>query len=377
MNGFKRISAALRGERPDRVPVILHNFLMAAREAGYSQRRFRSDPEAVAASFIRAVETYEYDGILVDVDTVTLAEAVGVRIDHPEDQPARWAGPAIASLEAVRDLPPPEVGRHPRVQVWIEAVRRLKSHFGGEVFVRGNCDQAPFSLAGMMRGPANWMMDLLDERRQDDARALLEHCAAAGAEFIRLMAGAGADMVSNGDSPAGPELISPALYRRFAQPYERRLADEADALGLPYALHICGNAGPILEDMVDTGADALGLPYALHICGNAGPILEDMVDTGADALELDHKTDPRKAHAAMKDRAVFIGNIDPSGVLALGTPELVAAKTREILTIFADTPRFILNAGCAIPAETPPANLRAMLAAVFDYAFIRGPTSSV
>ncbi|MBM3293766.1 MAG: uroporphyrinogen decarboxylase, partial [Candidatus Aminicenantes bacterium] len=229
MNGFKRISAALRGERPDRVPVILHNFLMAAREAGYSQRRFRSDPEAVAASFIRAVETYEYDGILVDVDTVTLAEAVGVRIDHPEDQPARWAGPAIASLEAVRDLPPPEVGRHPRVQVWIEAVRRLKSHFGGEVFVRGNCDQAPFSLAGMMRGPANWMMDLLDERRQDDARALLEHCAAAGAEFIRLMAGAGADMVSNGDSPAGPELISPALYRRFAQPYERRLADEADA----------------------------------------------------------------------------------------------------------------------------------------------------
>jgi uroporphyrinogen-III decarboxylase len=26
-------------------------------------------------------------------------------------------------------------------------------------------------------------------------------------------------------------------------------------------------------------------------------------------------------------------------------------------------PGFILNAGCAIPAETPPANLRAMIAA--------------
>jgi len=336
MNGFERISAALRGERSDRVPVVLHNFLMAAREAGYSQRRFRNDPEAVAASFIRAVETYEYDGILLDVDTVTLAEAVGVRVDHPEDRPARWAGPAISTLGAVRDLPPPEVGRHPRVQVWLKAVRRLKSQFGGEVFIRGNCDQAPFSLAGMMRGPADWMMDLLDEQRQDDARALLDYCAAAGAEFIRLMAAAGADMVSNGDSPAGPELISPALYRRFAQPYERRLADEAHALGLPYALHICGNAGPILEDMVDTGADA---------------------------LELDHKTDPDKAHAAMKGRAVFIGNIDPSGVLALGTPELVAAKTREILAVFADTPRFILNAGCAIPAETPPANIKAMLAA--------------
>jgi len=34
MNGYERITAALRGERPDRVPVMLHNFMMAAREAG-------------------------------------------------------------------------------------------------------------------------------------------------------------------------------------------------------------------------------------------------------------------------------------------------------------------------------------------------------
>jgi len=65
----------------------------------------------------------------------------------------------------------------------------------------------------------------------------------------------------------------------------------------------------------------------------------------------------------LKGRATFIGNIDPSGILALGSPELVAAKTRELLDIFAGEPRFILNAGCAIPAETPPANLRALIAA--------------
>jgi len=47
----------------------------------------------------------------------------------------------------------------------------------------------------------------------------------------------------------------------------------------------------------------------------------------------------------------------------LGTPALVEAKTRELLEVFAAMPGFILNAGCAIPAETPPANLRAMIAA--------------
>jgi uroporphyrinogen decarboxylase len=336
MNGYQRIRAALSGGRPDRIPVMLHNFLMAAREAGFTQRRFREDPAAVAESFIRAVETYGYDGVLVDVDTVTLAGVLGVKVDLPEDQPARWAGPAITSLAAARDLPPPDVGRHPRVQVWLEAVRRLKAHFRDEVFVRGNCDQAAFSLASMMRGPAEWMMDLVDPPNRGSAHGLLAYCAGAAKSFIRLMAEAGADMVSNGDSPAGPDLVSPAMYGEFAQPYERELVEEAHRLGLPYALHICGNTTRILDGMLATGADA---------------------------LELDYKTDVRAAREAMKGRAVFIGNIDPSAVLALGTPSLVEARTRALLEVFAGTPGFILNAGCAIPAETPPANLRAMIAA--------------
>src|SRR5512136_1457786 len=179
MNGYQRIRAALEGRSPDRVPVMLHNFLMASREAGFTQRRFREDPAAICESFVRAVETYGYDGVLVDVDTVTVAEALGVMADHPEDQPARWAGPRIASLAEVKDLPPPDIGSHPRVQVWLEAVGRLKAHFRDEVFVRGNCDQAGFSLASMIRGPADWMMDLVDEANREDARALLSYCTVA------------------------------------------------------------------------------------------------------------------------------------------------------------------------------------------------------
>jgi uroporphyrinogen decarboxylase len=336
LNGYQRIRAALAGDSPDRVPVMLHNFLLAAREAGHSQRRFRESPAAIAGSFIQAVETYGYDGILVDVDTVTVAEALGVRVDHPEDQPARWAGPRISSLMQVRDLPPPEIEKHPRIRIWLEAVRRLKDYFGDEVYLRGNCDQAGFSLASMLRGPAEWMMDLVDEANREDAHALLSYCAEAAVSFIHLMAETGADMVSNGDSPAGPDLVSPAMYEEFARPYERMLVDEAHAHGLPYALHICGDTTRILDAMVATGADA---------------------------LELDYKTDVRAARDALKGRAVFIGNIDPSGVLALGTPALVEARAREILEVFAGVPGFILNAGCAIPAETPPANLRALIAA--------------
>jgi len=337
MNGYERITAALRGERPDRVPVMLHNFMMAAREAGVTMKAFREEPRLMADVFIRAVELYGYDGVLVDLDTATLAGALGVPVELPEGEPGLCHGARLASLAEVDDLEPPDVSREPRVAVWLEAVRLLVGHFGREVYIRGNCDQAPFSLASMMRGAADWMMDLMDEGNRERAERLLDHCAEAGLQFVRLMAKTGAHMVSSGDSPAGPDLVSPRIYREFALPWEKRLADEAHRLGLPYALHICGCTDRILEDMLATGADA---------------------------LELDYKTDARLAHDRLKDRAAFIGNLDPSGVLALGTPDLVLAKTRELLALFADTPRFILNAGCAIPATTPGENLRAMIRAV-------------
>jgi uroporphyrinogen decarboxylase len=312
---------------------MLHNFMMAAREAGYTMAEYREDPRKIADSFIRAVETYEYDGIVVDLDTATLAGAVGVPVDFPEDQPARTHGSGLVHLEQVRDLDPANIGEYRYVQHWIEAVRILHDAFDDEVYVRGNCDQAPFSLASMMRAPEQWMKDLLDD--ENDAFVLLEYCTAATCQFIRLMAQTGCHMVSNGDSPAGCEMISPAMYRKFALPYETRVVE-------------C--------------AHSLGLPYALHICGNTTAILQDMLKTGADCFELDYKADISQVFSQFKDAACLIGNIDPSGVLALGTTEDVKRQTKKVLDVYSGCARFILNAGCAIPAETPSENLRAMIA---------------
>jgi uroporphyrinogen decarboxylase len=86
-----------------------------------------------------------------------------------------------------------------------------------------------------------------------------------------------------------------------------------------------------------------------------------MIDTGADALELDYKTDINKAYAMCNNKVVFIGNIDPSGILALGTEKLVCEKTLELLKVYKNSNRFILNAGCALPSFTPERNIAAMI----------------
>ena len=334
MTGLERTMAALAGEQPDTVPIMLHNFMMAAREAGLTQAQYRSDPANIARAFIEAVQRYEYDGVLVDIDTATLAGAVGVPIDYPDDEPARCLTGCLDDLSAVADLPAPTIARDEHVQIWLEAVRLLKQHFGDEICIRGNCDQAPFSLASMMRSPQNWMMDLLDADNQHHVVALLEYCTEATAQFIRLMAETGAHVLSNGDSPAGPAMISPAMYRQFALPYEKKIVAESHAAGLAYILHICGDTTLILDDVIDSGADA---------------------------MELDYQTDVIGARDKMKDRMCFVGNIDPSGVLALGTVDDVERQTARLLNIFAQNPRFILNAGCAIPPDTPSENIKAMI----------------
>lgn len=333
MNGYERIQAALKGEKPDKTPVMLHNFMMAAEEAGVSMASYRENPQSIADVFIRSVEKYQFDGILVDLDTVTLAGAVGVPVDFPEHEPARSATGNLNELSEVRNLKKINIENYRYVQNWLEAVRLTKQHFGNEIFVRGNCDQAPFSLASMMRGSQQWMLDML-MGEPEMIQELLEYCTDISCQFIRLMAQTGCDMVSNGDSPAGPEMISPEMYEMFAMPFEKRVVDVA---------HQCK------------------LPYTLHICGDTEPIIEAMQKTGADAFELDYKTNIQKAFDVLHNHACFIGNIDPSSVLAMGSPELVEQKTIELLNVFSKTNRFILNAGCAIPSNTPEANLKRMI----------------
>lgn len=332
MNGYQRIKAALDGQWPDQRPVMLHNFMMAVREAGITQKMFRESPETAARVFIDATEKYDLDGILIDFDTATLAGAVGVPIDFPEDEPARTYGVAIQSLEETETLEGIDIEKDERIQIWLETCRLVKQYFGNEKYVRGNCDQAPFSLASMIRGTQEWMIDLMGP--EEPVMNLLEYATSVTVRFTELVASTGVDMLSNGDSPAGPEMISPDMYRHFALPFEKKVVE---------------------------AAHQTGLPYVLHICGNTDSILDAMLESGTDGLELDYKTDIHKIHDLCAAERLFIGNIDPSGIIALGSAKEVKEKTLELLEIYKDSPRFIMNAGCAIPAETPEENIWALV----------------
>jgi len=338
MNGHQRITAALEGKMPDKRPVMLHNFLQAAEQSGVNMKQYREEPELAAKCLIESVERYGLDGVLFDVDTALLASAIGVPTDYPVDAPARTHLPLLDNLADVGQLREVDIASNIRIQHALETVRILKSYFKNEVYVRGNCDQCPFSIATMVRTPVNFMMDLmLDE---ENAVELLTYCTNVTKQMIRLMATTGADMVSNGDSPAGPDMISPDMYRTFAFPYELEIVNEA---------HTCNK------------------PYLLHVCGNTDLILEDLAGLGLDAVELDYKTSIEKIHGTMRDKCTLFGTIDPVGVLTYGSLSDVEHKTLELLKVYQDCPRLVVNAGCAIPREAPHENIKRFVDTVHEW----------
>lgn len=334
MNSLQRVLAVIQRKIPDRVPVCLHNFLLATHEAGIRMEDYRTDPKSIARAHLHALEKYGHDCIFVDTDTTMLAEAMGAKSECAPGEPGRIVQPAIESLDEVDRLKPADPYRDGRIPALLEGIHLLHDAVGSEVAIRGNSDAATFSLACLLRGTEDFLMELASEPDHPGINRLLEVCYQTHLATHRAAKKAGAHFTSLGDSFGGPDVVSPAFFRRFVRPWEERLVRDLAADGIFVVIHICGNTSSILDDMK---------PY--DFCG----------------FELDYKTDARRAKESVGAEHVLFGNIDPSGIIARGTPEQVRRATRELIRLWKPGGNFILNSGCAIPATTPPENIRAFL----------------
>lgn len=340
MTSKQRVETVLRGGIPDRVPVCLHNFLMAAKEAGIPLERHLSDPEATARAHLHAQAKYGYDCILVDLDTTLLAEAMGALRDHTPGAPGHIAGPAIHDLGEVGKLKVVDPERDGRIPVLLEAIRILAREVGDEVSIRGNADQCAFSLAGLLRGTEDFLLDLAGDPDNPAIRDLLEVCYQSHLAVHRAVKKAGAHITSLGDSPSGPDVVSPAMFETYARPYHERLVRDLSAEGIFPVIHICGNTSVILEQLAEYPA-----------CG----------------FELDYKTDAVLAKRTVGAGHVLFGNLDPSGVIGRGSVRQVTEASEALIRKWKPGGRFILNAGCAIPECTPPENIVALVASATEF----------
>jgi uroporphyrinogen decarboxylase len=341
MNSIERTLRTLAFKPVDRVPVDLHNFMLTPRFMEVTDLpAFFRDGEAMAEGQIRAWRRYGHDVLLLENGTAALAEACGVEVKYQEDSAPVASEPAIQSLDEVDSLEVPDPYQDPLLSELLKATRIVVEEIGDQAFIMGRADQGPFSLACEIRGMSNFLLDITTPEKQDKVHQLLDFCRQVTERYALAQMEQGAHATSVGDSPSGPDLISPDFYRQFAYPYMKELAQRMREKNIILAYHICGNATPIIEDMINTGASI---------------------------IEIDQKSDQKEVKAAAAGKATLLGPIDPSEVLANGTPELVMEKCQEALDNLSPGGGFILGPGCALPNTTPDENIDTLIEAAKKY----------
>jgi uroporphyrinogen decarboxylase len=356
MTPVERTWTVLNGGIPDRVPVDLHNFMMTATASGMSFPDFFQDGEAMAEAQIAAWREFGHDVLLVENGTAALAEACGCAVEYMSDTAPVAHGPAIESLDDIDKLEIPDPYKAHPLKENLKATKIIADEIGDEAFIIGRADQGPFSLASMLLGMDVFLLEL--GRSQAKARRgrrrgkgdpevlkkklhrLLEFSLEATRRYARAQMEMGAHMTSIGESLSGPDVCSRAAYLEFEWGYAKRLT-------------------------ADLAQSDVRLAY--HICGDATNIVGDMVETGAAVLELDYKIDMPKVKDLVRGHTTVLGPIDPSNVLARGTPDLVTEKVKEAINVLGADGGLILGPGCALPPNTPADNVHAMIDAAHKY----------
>lgn len=340
MTGLERCLTVLEMGVPDRVPVVPENYSFCIYHCGYKMKDVSHNGKLLAQCLIRTKEDFGYDGVTVDLDNAVSAEALGCSVEFREDDPAVVSGPAISSLEEIDKLSIPDPYKDGRFHVYIECVRHLAREIGKDSFIYAFFDQGPFSLAGIIRGMENFMLDLAMGEKPELIHRLIDFCRQTGEVFGKALIDAGAHVVGIGDALASPDVISPKQYEKFAFPYERTMAEN---------IHKYGGR------------------FGIHICGDITSILPKLAETGADVLDIDYKTDLHHAKKTCRNKVTLRGPIDPSTTLSQSSSDDVENKCREAIEILGEDGGLMLSSGCDIMRTTPSENMKAMVTAAEKY----------
>ena len=269
------------------------------------------------------------------MDLSVEAECFGATVTVTDDEVPTVKEPILEDAEGAEALVVPAVGSG-RTGIYLDAIKKAKELITDRPVFAGMI--GPFSLAARLFDLSEIMMNCYDD--PDMVHLVLQKCTQFLCAYAKAYREAGADGIVMAEPVAG--LLSPSLEEEVSAPYVKQIVDAVQNDDFIVIYHNCGNNVPkMLSSILSTGA-------AAYHFGNA-------VDMEKDILEK------------VPANVVVMGNIDPVGVLRMGTPESVSEATTELLKKCTPYPNFVLSSGCDMPPKTPWENINAFFAAVKDF----------
>jgi uroporphyrinogen decarboxylase len=327
VTGRQRISAAFKktfsDQDPalDRIPAYIFTGQCNAQLVGASSREFFTDPKVFIKSQVAAAERYRPDIVIMMWDLLLDVEAMGNELEFPVDGMCYSKTEMLEEKSNLSKLRVPDPLKDGRLPGYLEACSETKKQVDGTIV--SAVIAGPWTIAIGLRNANRLLLDAVDDPAY--VHELMEVCTQASINFTEAISELGVG-VGFSEAPASCSLISPDMFREFVLPAHKKIADH------------------FKEKKVGVG---------FHICGNANPILEDMVSTGASNISIDSGTDMAKAVEAVRGKAVLIGNVDTQLFVAESKDEM-----REAVQFCLDNaPKdsgYILAPGCEVPGNAPP-----------------------
>ena len=354
-----RIFQAITLQKPDRIPVILEYAGFAARVTKTPLPDFsRSIPKSVEV-MIRAFQMVgDADAInyglytpyglpylwmsKVKVPGVDLSEDAACQVVELElmatedyDQILSEGWPKFfhdfMTNRVLNDVPPE---RLPFAQPPMDIKAAWAAH--GIPVLSGGAISLPFELLCGARSLPGFFTDLLTipDKVQKVMDAIMPYLVDPACKQAKA---SGLPGVWIGGWRAASNMISPALWERFAWPYIEKAVREVIASELVPILHLDANW-------------TRDLPYFKSL------------PMGKCILSTDGQTDLFKAKEILGNRICLMGDV-PAAMLAFGTPEEVGQYCSKLIRALGPD-GFILHSGCDIPMDAQLANVQAMVSAV-------------
>jgi MtaA/CmuA family methyltransferase len=341
MGSLQRIRGLIEGEPIERLPVQPLIMQFAARHAGADYNDYVTDGRRLAEAQMAMADDYGIDCLMTCSDPAREL----IDIAGGDDSSVEWAasGPAIVESRALvleksrlSELRVPDPMAPGRMRDRVESIELMRSEAGPDVSIVGWVEGA-LALAAEMRGLSALMMDTYEDPVFLDE--LLDFTSQVARAYWKPQVDAGADTI--GMSDAAASMMSPSHYERFIFPAQLR----------------------IVEDIRATRPDVV---VRLHMCGRTDDLLPTMLRLPVDIFELDFPVDLGYAREVLGPDKVILGNVNTVEEMLTGTPEdayAAAAKCHQICG-----PMHVVGTGCEVAPETPPENLRALVAYARDHA---------
>ncbi|MBE0432529.1 uroporphyrinogen decarboxylase family protein [candidate division WOR-3 bacterium] len=324
----ERFGLLVIDEKPDRCNVLPLVTSHAATVKGMRLRDYYTDGEKMARAQIAALETYGHDAVSIFSEVGIIAEAMGTEFEYPENDLPIQRKPVLEKC-AIDDVECPDPINDGRLPVYMEAIEYAYDALGDRVPILAYVP-APFTTGMMLSNPNKFLIQTI--REPEAVGRILDKSLRAAIDLCyHIIDKGGLPLIV--DPLASSSVVSPATFRRYALPYERRLVQFLHRYDLDVILHICGDTAPILELLPETRADLISI----------------------DQVSL------AKTQEVLSGKMRLIGNYDTSK-LAFSAAEEIAREVREMVRLGMTTKKgYIAATGCEVPVHAPIPNVMAFV----------------